>query len=48
MSGPTTLLPFQLATMTIAQLAAVSFLARLLRAHSQPLRLPVAGVVLLV
>ena len=28
MSGPTTLLPFQPATMTGAQLAAVSFLAR--------------------
>ncbi len=28
MSGPTTLLPFQPATMTRAQLAAVSFLAR--------------------
>jgi len=28
MSGPTTLLPFQPATMSTAQLAAVSFLAR--------------------
>ncbi len=28
MSGPTTLLPFQPATMTTAQLAAVSYLAR--------------------
>ncbi len=28
MSGPTTLLPFQPATMTAAQLAAVSYLAR--------------------
>ena len=48
MSGPTILLPFQPATMSGAQLAAVSFLARYSGRTHTPVRPPAAGVVRLV
>ena len=45
LSVPTSVLPFQPATMSTAQLAAVSYLDRCSRAHSRSLRVSAPGVV---